>query len=325
MATSSSNGPLSARSLDDLLDRYEEFDFSAGDDDEADRARAAEADAVAAEVLRRRPEDAGFWFDRGLLAKWRRDWPAAQEFNSRALALVPEDEREEEPAAWNLGTAATARRDWATARRAWAAYGIDVGGTGDEPVDADLGPAVVRLNPPVRYMGQRDLEIDGRAGDAEVVWGWRLDPARIRITSVPTPDSGHRYGDVVLIDGQPHGTRNVDGDDFPVFEEIELWERSPVPTLSLQVRGTPDDVAELREALDRAGLTVEDWTTEVGYVCRACSDGLVHDHEHQPEIPADGTRRLGMSGDGDEALRVVHEWLDRAPGRESEDLLIVLD
>ncbi|SOE03052.1 hypothetical protein [Blastococcus haudaquaticus] len=317
--------PLEQWSLDDLLDRYDELDLSAGDDQDADDARAAEVDRIAAELLRREPEDRGLWYDRGLLAKWRRDWPAAREFNARALELTPEDERTERPSAWNLAVAATALRDWGTARRAWAAYGLPVDPEGDEPIDGDFGPAVVRLNPPVRYIGQRDLEIDGRAGDSEVVWGRRLDPARIRITSVPLPESGHRYGDVVLHDGAPEGTRVVDGDEYPVFEEIELWERSSTPTLSVQVKGSDEDVTELRHALDLAGLPHEDWTTEVGTVCRACSDGVLDTHDHRPDVPTDGGRRLGIAGDGDEALRVVLAWLDRAPGRESEDVVLLLE
>ena len=321
----SSDAPLQDWSIDDLDERYQALDLSAGDDQDADDARAAEADRIAAEVLRRDPEHRGMWFDRGLFAKWRRDWPAAQEHNARALELVPEYEREEEPAAWNLGIAATARRDWATARRAWAAYGVQVDGHADEPVEDDFGPAAVRLNPPVRYVGQRDLEIDGRLPNPEVVFGLRLDPARIRIASVPLPESGHRYGDVVLHDGEPHGTRRSGNTDHPVFEEIELWERSSVPTLSVQVQGSDDDVTELRHALDLAGLVVEDWTTEVRSLCRACSDGLVDDHDHRPETPADGGRRLGMAGDPEEALRVVHAWLDRGPGREADDVVIELE
>ncbi len=41
----------------------------------------------------------------------------------------------------------------------------------------DLGPAPVRLAPD---------------GHAEVVWGRRIDPARIVVVNVPTPDSGQK-------------------------------------------------------------------------------------------------------------------------------------
>ncbi len=323
--SSSADGPLERASLRGLLRRYERLDLSAGDDEGADDERAAELARIAVEVLRRDPGDRGMWFDLGLLAKWRRDWPTAQEHNTRSLELVPEDRREEELAAWNLGIAATARRDWATARRAWTAFGIPVPGQGDEPIEGDLGPALVRLNPPMRYVGQQLLEVDGRVREGEVVWGHRLDPARIRIASVPLPESGHRFGDVVLHDGEPQGTRRSGGTEYPVFDEIEIWERSPVPTLSVLVHGTDDDVAELRHDLDLSGFAVEDWTTEVSQLCRACSDGVVDDHDHRPDAPADAGRRLGLAGDPEEALRIVHAWLDRGTGRESDDVVLELE
>jgi hypothetical protein len=306
---------------DALLRRYRELDFRVGDDEEADAARAAEADSLAEELLRRDAEHPGLWFDRGMFAKWRRDWPAAQEHSARSLDLVPEAEREEEPAAWNLGIAATARRDWTTARRAWRAYGLQVGGEGDEPIEDDRGPGAVRLNPPVRYIGQQDLELDGRVGEPEVVWGLRLDPARIRIASVPLPGSGHRFGDVVLHDGEPHGTRRSGGADHPVFEEIELWERSPIPTSSVHVHAADEAVTELRHALELAELEVEDWTTEVGALCRACSEGIVDDHDHQPAQPADDVRRLGIAGDPAVARQVVADWLQRRSGREAGEVV----
>ena len=310
---------------DPLLERYRQLDFTASDDEEADAARAAEADSVAEQLLRRDDQHSGLWFDRGMFAKWRRDWPASQEHNARSLELVPEAEHEEEPAAWNLGIAATARRDWAAARRAWRAYGLRVGGEGDEPIEDDRGPGAVRLNPPARYVGQRPVQLDGREWEPEVVWGLRLDPARIRIASVPLPESGHRFGDVVLHDGEPHGTRRSEGTDHPVFEEIELWERSPIPTSSVHVRAAEEDVTELRHALELAELEVEDWTTEIGALCRACSEGLVDDHDHRADLPEDGRRRLGIAGDPTVARQVVEAWLERSSGREAGELVVELE
>jgi hypothetical protein len=96
--------------------------------------------------------------------------------NERAAALGG---AEGDPAWWNLGIAATALRRWDAARDAWRRFGIQVpDGTGE--LQMDLGPAPVRLDP------------DGRA---EVVWGRRVDPARIVVINVPTPESGHRWGD----------------------------------------------------------------------------------------------------------------------------------
>ena len=306
-----------------LVRAYDEIDR--GDGEAPDAAeRADRADRIAAELLRRDPTVHGLWFDRALLAKWRRDWPAAVEFGTRALDLVPLEQREQEPAAWNLGIAATARRDWATARAAWTAFGISIGGEGADPIAEDMGLVPVRLNPPPRFVGRREVEVDGRTWETEVVWGTRLDPARVQLVSVPLPTSGHRYGDVVLHDGDVHGSRELDGQEVPVFEEIELWERSPRPTLSLVLRGSDDDVEELLAALDAEGLAAEDWTSNVRRLCPACSEGSPGAHDHPAGSASADDRTIGLSGDPDDAERIVAAWL-REGDRHSDGLAVELE
>lgn len=311
-------------SLRQLFRRYRRTDLAYGDGTDP-HARAEEADRIAVEALRRDPGDSAMWFDRGLLAKWRRDWDAAQDHSAAALDLTPAGKREGQPAAWNLGIAATARRDWSTARAAWAAFGIDLPGEPDEPIEADLGPAPVRLNPAPRFVGQRQLEIDGRTWDTEVVWGARLDPTRIRLVSVPLPESGHRCGDVVLHDGDPRGTREMNGDEYPVFDEIQLWERSPHPTLSIRVQAADGDVQALLDELDAAGLTAEDWTRQVRVLCRACSEGSPGPHSHPPAEPAGGERRIGVSGEPAQVEALVDSWRRRDDGRDAGELTVELE
>ncbi len=90
--------------------------------------------------------------------------------NLRAAELNPATEQ---PAWWNAGIAATALREWPTALKAWHGYGIELPDA-PTPFEYDLGIAPVRVNPVEK---------------PEVVWGRRLDPARIRILNVPLPDS----------------------------------------------------------------------------------------------------------------------------------------
>ncbi|MFF3142377.1 tetratricopeptide repeat protein, partial [Streptomyces sp. NPDC057927] len=157
------------------------------------------------------------WFNLALLHKFRHDWEQARAAGLRAVALL--DREAGAPDWWNVGIAATALQDWPLARRAWQAYGLRVPGgaaVSGEPVGMDLGSAAVRLSP---------------EGEAEVVWGRRLDPARVEVLSIPLPSSGRRWGEVVLHDGVPHGERTTAaGHAYPVFDEIELWAPSPVPT-----------------------------------------------------------------------------------------------
>lgn len=131
------------------------------------------------------------WFNMGLIHKWRREWVNALECCERAASLS--NSGEGEPAWWNLGIAATALRRWDAARNAWRRFGIQVPG-GDGEIQMRLGPAPVRLNPQQH---------------GEVVWGLRIDPARVVIKNVPLPESGHRWGDIVLHDGAPNGHRTV--------------------------------------------------------------------------------------------------------------------
>ncbi len=273
------------------------------------RSRLAEAAALlhgdcdAAErmywqLVREAPDLDGAWFDLGLIYKWRRDWEHSFECNLKAAELV--GERAEEPAWWNLGIAATALRDWDTARRAWRAYGVELPpGTGR--IEADLGPAPVRLNP---------------EGDAEVVWGRRVDPARIVISSIPFLASGHQWGDYVLHDGALNGERQWQGRTYGVFDELERWEPSGARTLQADlVLAGGEGVDELSEAVWRAGYALEDWSANVRLLCRSCSEGRVDDHQHlQSE---DGPqRRVGLAGDPKEMREILRAWAAGAPGRQ---------
>ena len=321
--------PLTDLSDKELGRQYRGVDQSYDADADPD-ARAARLDAVAEEVLRRAPGYSAYWYDRGMYAKWRRDWTASRTYNLTALDLVPPHKRQEEPAAWNLGIAATALHDWPTARRAWTEFGLPIPG-GDDPtaeIEADFGPAPVRLNAEPRFVGEQPLLIDGEEFATEVVWGRRLCPARIRIENVPTPESGHRFGDVVLHDGDTVGTRRLGDEALGVFNEITLWRRSPLPTLSARVVApSADALDEVAEAMHGLGGAAEDWTTSVRMLCRACSEGSpddgTHDHGTAGADPAE--RLLGIAGDERDARRVLQGWAARSPDRSFADLEVVLE
>jgi hypothetical protein len=249
------------------------------------------ADRPAAELLYRRavaldPDLQAAWFDLGLIYKWSHQWEKAYECNERAAALSSEHE---DPAWWNLGIAATALRRWDTARTAWRAYGLTVP-DGHGPIEADFGMGVVRLNP---------------ADKGEVVWGRRIDPARVRVISVPFPQSGHRWADVVLHDGEPNGEREWQGRTFPVFDELERWEGSDVPTVEASVQG---DVEALLAELSSAGHAAENWTQSVRLLCRRCSEGSAHEHSGPSPAGDGGDHFLGIAGPVDQVEPVVHAW-----------------
>jgi hypothetical protein len=139
-------------------------------------------------LVRARPDDeraAVWWFDGALAYKFLRDWPKAYELGREAAARA--ERGVQDPAYWNLGIAATVLGKWAVVRDAWDGYGIGLPvPPGDGPLTLDLGLTPVRLDP-------------GRCD--EVVWAERLCPTRARIRNVPTPESGRRYGEIVVHDG----------------------------------------------------------------------------------------------------------------------------
>src|SRR3954452_18630324 len=96
---------------------------------EAYRAWDAEDWPRAGELLeaavRLRPDGEGsekLWFDAALAYKFVRDWDKAYALGKEAAARAPRGAQD--PAFWNLGIAATVRRDWPTARDCWTRYGI---------------------------------------------------------------------------------------------------------------------------------------------------------------------------------------------------------
>jgi hypothetical protein len=122
------------------------------------------------------------------------------------------------------------------------------------------------------------------------------------IVSVPSRRSGRRFRDVILHDGAPHGTRVRDGREYPVFDELELFERSPYETTELDLFApTEADRDALFEAVAGVDGAIEDWT-ESRWVCRACSDG---GGAHQSDPPPGwiSTRRIAIAAKTSDELR----------------------
>lgn len=262
------------------------------------------------------------WFEAALESKARRDWPATAERNERALALFTEEDAREfggaNPAAWNLGIAATALGDWPTARRAWRAYGIDIA-EGTAPIDADFGVAPVRLNPDRPSLPDQALPA---YGDTEVVWCWRRSPAHAVISSVPLPASGHRFRDVLLHDGEPKGTRMLGASEVSVFDELDRLETSALPTWQAEVAGAgATDLQELTDLLGSRGMGIDEWSG-MRMLCSACSHGSAGPaHEHPPAD--DAATVLGLAGHELDLEECLDQWLSARAGVEVRDVRLL--
>lgn len=222
-----------------------------------------------AEAIALHPEKSESHYNAGLIHKYAGNWEESFAFNKTANELAPDDEA----ARWNLGIAATALRDWRTARRVWNGIGLQLDPELDEPIEVNLGLTPVRLNP--------DEE-------AEVVWARRIDPVRARIESIPFPDSGYAHGDVVLHDGAAVGYRMHGERKCPVFNVLELFEQSDFLTFNVDIDAdSPEKVEALIQILSDRDMRAEDWTRNVRILCKACSEGDPHDHHDHDHGEAD--------------------------------------
>jgi hypothetical protein len=274
-------------------------------------------DKLLGDILKIAPEIPEYWFDYGLLAKRRRDWYKAIELNQKVLTMRTQ---EQDPAAWNLGIAATAIGDWERARWAWQRYGIELAPVTDptEPIMDNFEQTPVRLNPEPRYLGDTTLTVDGVEFGAEVVWAQRLCPARALILNVPDPSSGHCFKDIVLHDGEPVGSRFLNGTSRAVFNELALLERSSWPTTTVTVTASPEAIEELGENFLSRGYGLEDWSQSMQILCRTCSESDTPSCDHDEDKPKEGPHRIGIGAPPEDIGHLINEWQMRAADRYYE-------
>ena len=197
----------------------------------------------------------------GLAHKYRRDWAASLAANRQAIAMADEDN---EGATWNAAIAATALGEWAQARELWAQYGIALPANDgpDAPIEGQFGLCCVRLNP---------------WGEGETVFAQRIDPARAVLLNVPLPDTGHRWGDIVLNDGARTGERAHGNGTVPVLNALQCLQRSEFETFAVFVGAETEADLEALWDIKLPGLgNIEDWTDSIRHLCLRCSYGTPH-------------------------------------------------
>ena len=242
-------------------------------------------------------------YNLGLAAKYKGDWQESLEQNQRADKLRPGDEA----TLWNLGIAATALNNWSEARRAWRAYGIEVNDGAGEVLMPEIN-ACVRLNPSI---------------SGEVVWGVRIDPARIRVLNVPLASSDRLYGDILINDGAPEGTRISGGEEYAVFDELGLWRRSVYSTYEVEL-AVPNTKAfeSLEKRCRQNDMWVENWGT-VRSLCEACSRGNPGEHVCT-SAPTDQSKFGFASKSEDDLRQVLSEWREVEEGAAFKVLRLVV-
>src|SRR5262249_23260069 len=152
------------------------------------------------------------------------------------------------------------------ARRAWQSFGLNIP-KGEGPIEDNYGMTPIRINP---------------NGDGEVIWCRRIDPARAIIVSIPFAESGHRYGDLLLHDGAPNGYRLLEGQEVPVFDELEILLPSEFGTYAVTIdHASTEEIERLSAAFDERGLAAENWQANTRILCRACCEGRPFNAYHK--------------------------------------------
>jgi tetratricopeptide (TPR) repeat protein len=256
----------------------------------------AEAEAKYREAAGADPTWAAPLFNLGLLMKRQHRWAESLLFNRHAIAIEPAHEG----ALWNLGIAATALGDWNAARQAWRDYGVEIP-DGQGPIELDLGLVPIRAN-------------------QEVIWCRRVDPARAVVLSVPFPESGRFFRDLLLHDGAPNGSRWYRGREVPVFDELVVLERSGFDTFSFNARvSAPEHIQKLGDLAAELDLAAEDWTT-VEILCEACSQGLPHKHHLREAKPWVVERHLAVAARTEAQVDcLVDRWCELTGAEFLED------
>jgi hypothetical protein len=224
------------------------------------------------------PDRGEWWYDAGLLDKWRGRFHEGFSANDLArMHLGPE-----RPVLWNLAICATAIGKAEEAVDAWQEIGVDarIDHGRDMPYVANLPPLLLRVlsrTPDTDATSQ----LPGKAVGFELVWVAPLSPCHGVVQSPTFRDAPIDYGDLVLWDGAPVAAHeSVEQGTVPVFPLLEVLReggerRLPFVALEREPNALENLEAELPE-----GTRVFIQQERVHHACAACAAGEPHDHEH---------------------------------------------
>jgi hypothetical protein len=158
-----------------------------------------------------------WWFNLGLLHKWRGRFREGLDCNQKAFARLGAERR----VLWNIAICATALGEGKLALEAWAKIGIQGElSPGGMPYVPDMPPMQIRVATVGEETGQND-PLPAKTVTLEVLWVQPLSPCHGVIQSPTARRASVDYGDVVLWDGAPVRLNRVSGPegarDVPVF------------------------------------------------------------------------------------------------------------
>ena len=171
----------------------------------------------------------------------RQEWKPCLYYHERYATLQPHAAE-----VWPyIGLAATALRQWRTARAAWNRLGHELP-LSMRPVR--LAPAMVGVS--CKYRGRR-----------EILWARRLDPVRAELLSLPQLPTGLNYGDTVLFDLQKIGDRMLPAGRVPIYPFLEQTEQRFYRTHRVRLyTESADPLAVLERLCREAQLGFDNWS-----------------------------------------------------------------
>jgi len=244
----------------------------------------AEAQEAFTRAIELDPERGEWWYDAGLLDKWRGRFDDGYAANEQArMRMGPQ-----RPVLWNLAICATALGKGEEAVELWEEIGVSarLDRSHDMPYVAGLPPLLLRVL-------SRTPSTDGtsplpdRAVGFELVWTAPLSPCHGVVQSPTFRDAPIDYGDLVLWDGAPVAAHRVSAEDaVPVFPLLEILRPGNEPRWAfVALEREPGALEGLEEALPE-GSRVFMQHERVEHHCAACEAGEPHEHDGSVAGPA---------------------------------------
>lgn len=242
-------------------------------------------------VIRYAPDWPEAYAALGRIYHRRKEWKPTFHYCSKAVALNTDDR----DSWWILGLAAVGLNRLGVAASVWAKFAF---------VD-------IRLDRPV------NLELKSDKG-YEIIWMQALDAGRGRILSIPHPQSGLRFRDLMLYD-----RRNVVGSNIhnrrrvAVYPAVDRLKKSPYLTFSCLLHTSGESaIKQLEQLCFDAGLGFEVWSNATRTTRKNQERATKTEKENFPEYyndlvpkPDHGTTLVALAAiHPAEVERVLNAW-----------------
>lgn len=273
-------------------------------------ARDAEAIEAFEQALATDPNHGSWWFDFGLLHKWRGRFQEGLQVTQKAHGLLGD----QKSVLWNIAICATGSGEGQTASEAWRRIGVaaELDPKSSMPYVPGLPPLMVRVLS--RGSGtETAASLPGQAVGFELLWVAPLSPCHGVVQSPAFRDAPIDYGDVVLWDGAPVASHiGGDGQTSPVFPILEILRRGTERRWSFVGLEREPGAADGLQAELPEGTRLFIQQERVQHHCEACARGEAHAHQDPPVQPRQGLVRGKVIVPAEQDLQLFQEAWERA-------------